>query len=440
MLKANDYLKTVRRPYAPLFANLYQEGYANQENYKGLIVEPYYFKDLITSNNEWFYSKEQLKQSADLTYKNWSDPKKFNRAVRELKNREKDLNKSLNSSFKDFCFYLERYSVSVIIAWSCENLVENKVKGMLIEKLGEKSGLDLFEKISFPLEDNFYKKEEIDLIKTKSIRAHVKKYEWINSRYGEKHPYTIEEARNKLCAINKKQFIKKQIIEKSKLRKNIKKAKKILGENSHFVDFMQFLIFYRTQRTDVLNRAIYFYIPKLEKLAQSKGLTYSELIHCSKNEILGLLPSKKEIESRMVNCCKVIENGETYLFSGEYAKKIDLMFKEDFSGIKEFKGQVANKGFAKGVVKVVKQKSDFLKIKAGDILVTSMTTPEMIPLMKKAIAFVTDEGGITCHAAIISRELNKPCIIGTKNATKVLKDGDYVEVDANFGIVKILIK
>ena len=67
-----------------------------------------------------------------------------------------------------------------------------------------------------------------------------------------------------------------------------------------------------------------------------------------------------------------------------------------------------------------------------------MTTPEMVPIMKKASAFVTDEGGVTCHAAIISREMRKPCIIGTKVATQLLKDGDMVEVDANSGFVKIL--
>ena len=67
---------------------------------------------------------------------------------------------------------------------------------------------------------------------------------------------------------------------------------------------------------------------------------------------------------------------------------------------------------------------------------TSMTTPDMISAMKRAAAIVTDEGGITSHAAIISRELNKPCIIGTKLATKVFNDGDLVEVDATTGVVK----
>jgi pyruvate,water dikinase len=72
------------------------------------------------------------------------------------------------------------------------------------------------------------------------------------------------------------------------------------------------------------------------------------------------------------------------------------------------------------------------------VLVTSMTTPDFIVAMKKAGAIVTDEGGLSCHAAIVSRELKIPCVIGTKIATKVFKDGDRVEVDANKGIVKIL--
>ena len=68
----------------------------------------------------------------------------------------------------------------------------------------------------------------------------------------------------------------------------------------------------------------------------------------------------------------------------------------------------------------------------------SMTRPEYIGAMKKALAFITDEGGVTCHAAIVARELQKPCIIGTKIATEVLKDGDLVQVDAVHGVVRIL--
>jgi len=67
-----------------------------------------------------------------------------------------------------------------------------------------------------------------------------------------------------------------------------------------------------------------------------------------------------------------------------------------------------------------------------------MSTPDFLPIMKKASAFVTDIGGITSHAAIVSREMQKPCIIGAKNATKILKDGMTIEVDADKGVVRIL--
>jgi phosphoenolpyruvate synthase/pyruvate phosphate dikinase len=103
-------------------------------------------------------------------------------------------------------------------------------------------------------------------------------------------------------------------------------------------------------------------------------------------------------------------------------------------------GTIAYKGKARGMVKIVLDRADVEKLCDGDILVTPMTTPNLISAMKKAVAFVTDEGGITCHAAIVARELKKPCIIGTKIATKVLKDGDLVEVDAENGVVKILKK
>ncbi|HBP00727.1 MAG: Phosphoenolpyruvate synthase [Candidatus Moranbacteria bacterium GW2011_GWE1_49_15] len=103
-------------------------------------------------------------------------------------------------------------------------------------------------------------------------------------------------------------------------------------------------------------------------------------------------------------------------------------------------GTVAYKGNVKGIVRVIKSKTNIADFQENEILVTAMTTPEFVPAMKKAIAFVTDEGGITCHAAIVAREMGKPCIIGTKIATQVLRDGDLVEVDADNGVVNILEK
>jgi len=102
------------------------------------------------------------------------------------------------------------------------------------------------------------------------------------------------------------------------------------------------------------------------------------------------------------------------------------------------RGTAAYKGLAKGKVCLVITESDLKKMSPGDVLVAVMTRPDYIPAMKKAAAIVTDEGGVTCHAAIVSRELNIPCVIGTKIATKVLKDGDIVEVNANHSWVRIL--
>ena len=104
----------------------------------------------------------------------------------------------------------------------------------------------------------------------------------------------------------------------------------------------------------------------------------------------------------------------------------------------EIKGQAAFKGRVRGRVRKIFKSSEINTIKKGEILVTYMTVPNFLPAMKKAAAFVTDEGGITCHAAIVAREMKKPCLIGAKIATKVLENGDYIEVDANKGIVKIL--
>ena len=107
--------------------------------------------------------------------------------------------------------------------------------------------------------------------------------------------------------------------------------------------------------------------------------------------------------------------------------------------IDEFKGQVASQGdIVKGFVQIILNNNEVKIFKKDKILVTSMTVPDFLPAMKRAKAIVTDEGGLTCHAAIVARELSIPCIIGTRIATKVLKNGDLIEMDSNKGEVKIL--
>ena len=114
------------------------------------------------------------------------------------------------------------------------------------------------------------------------------------------------------------------------------------------------------------------------------------------------------------------------------------VYHKTFSEKNDIHGNCASSGIIQGIVRVCKTKEDLEDFKEGEILVASMTRPEFVPAMKKAAAIVTDEGGITCHAAIVSRELGKPCVIGTKIATKTLKNGQIVEVNANHGTVRII--
>ncbi|MDO8571696.1 MAG: PEP-utilizing enzyme [bacterium] len=138
----------------------------------------------------------------------------------------------------------------------------------------------------------------------------------------------------------------------------------------------------------------------------------------------------------------VTSGGELSFYFGEQARQSWKAIEESLQSTDEteVRGTVASKGKATGRVRLVPHitNQNASLMEKGDILVTSMTRPEFLPLMHLAGAIVTNEGGVTSHAAIVSRELRKPCIIGTKNATRVLHDGDLVEVDAEKGIVRII--
>ena len=138
-----------------------------------------------------------------------------------------------------------------------------------------------------------------------------------------------------------------------------------------------------------------------------------------------------------------IKDGQTQLYEDKKAARILVDFtpkeSKDISGT-----SVSKKGKFRGRVKMaVLNYGDFsaslqntLATQGDFVLVADHTTPELLPLMKKSIAVVTNIGGLLSHAAIICRELEKPCIIGTKFATQILKDGDMVEVDADAGVVR----
>lgn len=182
--------------------------------------------------------------------------------------------------------------------------------------------------------------------------------------------------------------------------------------------------------------------PVLNKLAKAAGLkdwkevsllTHDELILAATGKNLSKLVARRQKESFAVHN---IDGVQLQIVYGLEVKKFEDKLKTKNINAAQFNGVVGNKGKVVGKVKLVLNYKDFNKFKAGNILVAKMTSVDYLPIMKKAIAFITDEGGLACHAAVVAREFNLPCIIGTKIATAVLKDGDIIEVDAHKGIVR----
>jgi phosphohistidine swiveling domain-containing protein len=154
----------------------------------------------------------------------------------------------------------------------------------------------------------------------------------------------------------------------------------------------------------------------------------------------GQAPPKEIVAERADGFMMFREDGKLVVATGKDMERYasQLGFQKDEGMDKEVKGTIGSKGKVTGKVKIVLVEEDLAKIDPGDVLVALTTNPTYTPAMAKAMAFVTDQGGITCHAAIVAREMGKPCIVGTKNATKVLKEGEMVEVDAEKGIVRKL--
>lgn len=209
--------------------------------------------------------------------------------------------------------------------------------------------------------------------------------------------------------------------------------------------FFQQLTYWREHRKMINLKGFHILDRVLVPLEQRTGISKS-LLRCLTHEELshvvkGLI-SQEQLKHRFETgvMLSVFESGYT-LIEGEQAASLKEELEGRLRGQMQsgvIKGQVACQGYAKGIARIILGTDDFYRFNEGEILVTGMTRPEFLPLMKKAAGIVTNEGGITCHAAIVSRELGKPCIIGTQQATQLIQDGQLVEVRANHGTVRIL--
>lgn len=188
-------------------------------------------------------------------------------------------------------------------------------------------------------------------------------------------------------------------------------------------------------------------IPTYKQIAQLLGVPYADFSRLTSLEItLGLkgdrMPSPDDLVQRRQGYAFLSEAGETHIMTGLRAQQFITWVDSQISVIapdqKELRGQPANGGMVQGRVRICLDPGAAATLRQGEILVCSMTSPDYVPAMKRAGAIVTDEGGLLCHAAIVSRELGIPCVVGTKHATQILKDGDMVEIDADKGIVRII--
>ena len=182
-----------------------------------------------------------------------------------------------------------------------------------------------------------------------------------------------------------------------------------------------------------------------EKIANDVSYAKEMILSTSREELQSYfkkkeLPDSVELANRHRKSSLIFMNNKSDFIVGDEVDKLEKIFFSQ-ADIEVIKGQAAYKGIVKGNVRIVLNPAHSAEtFPEGDILVTGMTRPEFLQIMKKSGGVITDAGGILSHAAIMARELKKPCVMDTKNATKILKDGDFVELDANKGEVRIIRK
>lgn len=205
------------------------------------------------------------------------------------------------------------------------------------------------------------------------------------------------------------------------------------------------LSFLKGQRKDTVFYAQRCADGLLSEIGKRLGVSVKQLKHLTFVELKQAVEAGSAdaslLQKRVESCILVVAEGIEQIVVGDKALEYAAMVeqKKDVEGVRELKGTPACPGFARGIVKLIAKAEDMAKMNAGDILISPATNPNLVPAMKKAAAIVTNEGGITCHAAIVSRELGIPCVVGTKIVTHAFKDGDMVEVDASKGTITRLV-
>ncbi len=231
-----------------------------------------------------------------------------------------------------------------------------------------------------------------------------------------------------------------------KQKEALDKAQKLIVElkfnhqQKLWLKFLQYIIWQRTDRLEYFRKACYSSMPLIRQVVHRMDLDeYAGVL--TPPELLtflqkGTRPKLDALRKRQEGFIASFDHGKVKIETGQNLKKWQEFLNTAKARPSLLQGWGASPGKAQGRVRIVMDPFQAKDFKKGDILVTNMTNPNYVLLMQRAAAIITDEGGVTCHAAIVARELGVPCVVGTQIATEVLRNGELVKVDGGKGIIK----
>lgn len=311
----------------------------------------------------------------------------------------------------------------------------------------DKKSSELFKKSEDEIEKNLSKKLR------KLISNHRKKYFYNQINYYSSRGLTdldyISEI--KKCIKKIPDLDKKIKDEKQQYKNNNRRRHELIGkfnidtETRNIITLIVNVLHWQDDRKKYMLGFVYYLGRMLREIGERYNIPYEMLKRYAPRELtqdklenFDKKDAQARIKAYIVYMKRINGKLEMEVFTGKECEEFMRYYNKKTQTERDIHGTIASVGKASGLVRVCKTKKDIERFKQGEVLVASMTRPEFVPALKKAVAVITDEGGITCHAAIVSRELGIPCIIGTKTATKVLKNGKLVDVDANHGIIRIV--
>lgn len=410
----------LERHFPPFIVSIFVDG-SSKQYIKKIGIDKVELKAMLYQNNTWYKDKtfNTFVSQIDRFEKNGGSIKKVIKSCENYWTRSKKQIEKINKlhivpteKLKQVYEVITEDVAYVWITNGSDQLYEQKLRKEVPKYF--KGDIDKFiGDASYPTKKNAHHFFEAALRSSRSLASIQKEFGWIKVRDGFSDPFTISELAKERSRLKKEKHTK---FTPPAIPKQLKPLFKTVQE----------LVYMRTLRSDIFHNLVFLARPTLMEVAKQYRIPFKELKDYSALDLIAGTPKKYSKDFSFIWLDK------------EYAFFNTPLFKDDVSNITELPGKIANMGKASGVAKIVKTAQEIDKVTKGDILFAPTTAPSYILGMKKAAAFVTDEGGITSHAAIVSREMNKPCIIGTKIGTKAFKDGDKVEVDANKGIVRLI--